>query len=49
VPTGTQLDRWEQAEDGTTELVTRTEDGERWRIRVEAEAASVARESATQL
>jgi hypothetical protein len=46
---GTQLERWEQAEDGTTELVTRTEDGERWRIRVEAEDASVALESAAQL
>jgi hypothetical protein len=49
VPPGTQLERWEQAEDGTTELVTRTEDGERWRIRVEAEDASVALESAAQL
>lgn len=43
---GTQLERWEQRADGTSELVTRSQDGERWRIQIEAEAASVAREQA---
>lgn len=46
VPAGTQLERWEQRADGATELVTRSADGERWRIRVETDAADVAREQA---
>jgi hypothetical protein len=35
LPVGTQLDRWEQAEDGTPVLVTRGEGDDRWRIRIE--------------
>ena len=35
LPLGTQLERWELDEDGTPVLVTRGEDAERWRIRLE--------------
>lgn len=35
VPLGTQLATWERDEDGTAVLVTRGEDDERWRIRIE--------------
>jgi hypothetical protein len=49
VPPGTQLESWETDADGVTELVTRTEDGERWRIRVASDAASVALEPGTDL
>lgn len=35
VPVGTQLDGWEVDEDGTSVLVSRVAEGERWRIRLE--------------
>lgn len=37
VPAGVQLETWEQDEDGTTVLTSRPLEGERWRIRLEAD------------
>lgn len=46
LPLGTQLGSWELDEDGTAVLVTRGEDDERWRIRLEDGGPIVALEAA---
>jgi hypothetical protein len=42
VPAGSQLEAWEVDEDGTAVLLVRTDDGERWRLRLEPDGPSVA-------
>jgi hypothetical protein len=46
LPIGTQLERWEQDEDGSTVLITRTAGDERWRIRLGEDDVVVALEPA---